>query len=246
MTQGDLAYERRQVPCFTGDVQIPFSFLDPTRRQKLMRDGGELMEIAVGRHSAREPRPQDPLTVWVTLAHLGVIEEGGPIFRSLDREERLAAAREVLSEEEAIVVETIAVPLQYRRRPARELEEMIRTAPGYTDRMWAGCWLILLGWTNSPDCSFAGECDEFPMGELEETIVEAHAQSLGVTSRSDILGWRQVDDHYETQLISHRLCICAVHYDLNGPPEYERMRDTVSLRPGWKQIVTIVPESTEL
>jgi hypothetical protein len=36
--------------------------------------------------------------------------------------------------------------------------------------------------------------------------------------------------------------ICEVHYDLNGPPPYEFMRETVpSPGPEWSQMVRIVP-----
>lgn len=81
------------------------------------------------------------------------------------------------------------------------------------------------------------------MGELEETVVEAYAESIGVTSREDELGWRRVDESPEVLLASRRLMICETHYSLNGPPPYELMKDTVPLGPGWKQVVRIVPET---
>jgi hypothetical protein len=239
------ATEHRRVPIFTGDVQVPFSFFDLMRLNLLdpLDEDGKTMQILTGEDTPHEPRPYDPLTAWVTLAYIGAIEEGGPILHpSLNREQRLEAAHTVLSDEEVIVVETIAVPKRYRRLPARELEEMIRTAPDYLDRMWAGCWLELIGWTHSEDCSFRSLSAEHPFDELEETIVEAYARSIGVTSREDFLGWYRIDTGYEANLIGHRLGICSIHYRLNGPPPYEYMRDTVPLGPGWKQVIRLVPE----
>jgi hypothetical protein len=149
------APERRKVARLDDDrIIIPFKFLDLSQidhRLDPLDSGGHLMKIATGEFPPREPRPEDPLTAWVTLAHLGLIEEGAPPLhwskpQHLNREQRLEAAREVLSEAELLMVESIAVPKRYRTIPARELEEMIRTAPDYIDRMWAGCWLTLVGW----------------------------------------------------------------------------------------------------
>ena len=237
--------EPRQIPAFTGKVIVPFSFFDPTNLDQLdpLDNDRHLMKIATGEYPSREGRPYDPLTAWVTMAYIGAIEEGGPLLKAeLNREQRLEAAREVLSNEEVIVVESIAVPNHYRKLPARELEEIIRTAPDYIDRMWAGCWLELIGWTESPECSFGDPTEDFPCGELEERIVEAYAHSIGVTSPDNFLGWARIDKGYEANLVSHRLSICSIHYQLNGPPPYEYMCDTVPLGPGWRQVVRIVPD----
>jgi hypothetical protein len=239
------APEQRQVPSFTGDVQIPFCFFDMSTLDLLdpLDDDGRLMEIATGNDIPRERRPYDPLTAWVTMAYIGAIEEGGPILKpELNREQRLALAQQVLTDEELIVVETIAVPSRYRKLAARQLEGVIRSAPEYIDRMWAACWLALVGWTKSAECSFRGMSDEFPMGEIQEAIIEAYAHSIGVTSRDDCLGWTRIDNGYEANLISHRLNICWTHYRLNGPPPYEHMKDTVPFGPGWKKVTRIVPD----
>jgi hypothetical protein len=250
------APERRKVAYLNDDaIIIPFKFLNLplSRIDELdpLDSGGHLMKIATGEYPPREPRPHEPMTAWETLAHRGLIEEGAPPLRSdkpghLNREQRLEAAREVLSEAELLLVESIAVPKRYRTIPARELDEMIRTAPDYIDRMWAGCWLTLI-WTESPDCTFR-DLSEMPpnmCGEMEETIVEAYAATIGVTSRADVVGWRRVDDSYETNLISHRLAVCEGHYAINGPPPYEQMKDTLPLGPGWTQVVRIVPEKPQ-
>ncbi|MFZ1153695.1 MAG: hypothetical protein WAN93_02185 [Solirubrobacteraceae bacterium] len=242
------AAERRQVPSFTGDVQIPFCFFDWSMLCLLdpLDDDGLLMEIATGNDIPRERRPYDPLTAWITMAYIGAIEEGGPILKpELNREQRLGLARQVLTDEELIVVETIAVPKCYRKLAARELEEMIRAAPEYIDRMWAGCWLELVGWTKSAKCSFGGMSNKFPMGEIQEAIIEAYAHSIGVTSREDCLGWMRIDNGYDANLISHRLNICWMHYRLNGPPPYELMRETVPVGPGWKKVMRIVPDKPQ-
>lgn len=241
------APERRKVPYCDDEIIIPFAFFDLSNITQLdpLDSDGHLMKIATGEYPPRERRPYEPLTAWVTMAHLGLIEEGGPLLRpELNREQRLEAARELLSESELILVESIAVPKRYRHIPARELEEMIRTAPDYIDRMWAGCWLTLVGWTESPAWSFR-DVREMPPNmcdELEEAIVEAYGQSIGVTSRDDVVGWRRIDESYEANLISHRLSVCGTHYKLNGPPPYEYMKDTVPLGPGWKQVIRIVPD----
>jgi hypothetical protein len=239
--------ERRRVPYCDDEVIIPFKFYDLSRIGQLdpLDSGGHVMAVATGEHPAPERRPYEPLTAWVTLAHLGLVEEDNPLFKAeLTREQQLEAARAVLTEPQLMLVESIAVPKRYRSLLVGELEEMIRTAPDYTDRMWAGCWLTLVGWTESPECSFRDQ-SETPsrmMGELEEAIVEAYAASIGVTSRDDAVGWRRVDESYEANLIGHRLTLCETHYDLNGPPPYECMAQTLPLGSGWKQVIRVVPE----
>jgi hypothetical protein len=226
------------------EVIIPFKFFDLSRVDMLeVLPGGGRVPVPVG---GREQPPNDPFTAWVTMAHLGLIEEGGPLLKAeLTREQRLEVARKVLTEDELVIVETIAVPKRYRQMPAQELVEMIRTAPDYIERMWAGCWLILVGWTESPDCAFR-DLSEMPPdttgGELEETVVNAYAESIGATTQDDA-GWRRVYDSPEIQLTGRRLGICETHYFLNGPPPYEQMKDTIPLGPGWKQVVRIVPDN---
>jgi|ERR1700722_17005507 len=119
---------------------------------------------------------------------------------------------------------------------------MIRTAPDYIDRMWAGCWLKLIGWARSNQCSFY-EGDGLLGDELEDCVVEGYAATIGVTSQDDFLGQARVDKSYEVNLIIHRLGICENHYDHNGPPPYEYVKDTVPFGPGWKQVVRIVPDN---
>jgi hypothetical protein len=230
------------------EVIIPFKFFDLSRIEQLdpLDSEGHLMHIATGEFPPRERRPEEPFTAWVTMAHLGLIEEGGPLLKAeLTREQRLEAAREVLTEDELVIVETIAVPKRYRSIPAQELVEMIRTAPDYIDRMWAACWLILVGWTEGAECTFRNDSEMPPnmCSELEETVVEAYAESIGVSSRDDVLGWRRVDESPEVLLASRRLTICETHYSLNGPPPYEHTKNTVPLAPGWKQVVQVVPEN---
>jgi hypothetical protein len=239
--------ERRKVPYCDEEIIIPFKFYDLSHIHQLdpLDSGGHIMNMATGKFPPREQRPYEPLTAWVTLAHLGLIEQDrNPLLKAgLTREQQLEAARTVLSESELILVESIAVPRRYRHVPARELEEVIRIAPDYIDRMWAGCWLTLVGWTESPECTFLADSEMPPdtCAELEESIVEAYAASIGVTSRADVVGWRRVDESYETNLISHRLGLCEQHYALNGPPPYEHMKDTVPLGPGWEGVTRIVP-----
>ena len=81
------------------------------------------------------------------------------------------------------------------------------------------------------------------VGEMEETIIEVYAHSIGVTSRDDLFGWHRVDTSYEVKLLGRRLSICETHYMLNGPPSYEHTKNTVPLAPGWKQAVQVVPEN---
>lgn len=227
-------------------IIIPFKFFNLANLDQLdpLDSDGRIMCAATGSYPPREPRPFEPFTAWVTMAHLGLIEEGGPLLKpELNREQRLEAARELLSEEELLIVESIAVPRRYRHLPVAKLVEMVRTAPDYIDRMWAGCWLILIGWTESSECSFldARDMPERMCGELEETIVEAYAASIGVSSRDDVIGWRRVDNRPEVLTASRRLGICETHYMYNGPPPYEHMKDTVTAGAGWRQIARLVP-----
>jgi hypothetical protein len=243
------APERRHLPPYTDpSVLVPLGFVTNERRMYRLDpldDAGWLMKAATGKYPPREPRPYDTLTAWVTLAHMGCLELGGPYLKpELDREQRLEKARELLTEAEFLIVESIAVPQRYRKLPATELEQMVRTAPDYLDRMWAGCWLTLTGWTDQADCPFTRkETEEFPYGEeLEERIVEAYAHSIGVTSKEDALGWWRIDWGYEGNLPGRRLSICDTHYDLNGPPPYEHMSNTIPEGPGWRRVTHLVPE----
>jgi len=237
---------QREVPSFTGQVQVPFWFFHTTKlaQQLDLFDGDACTwEILTGEHPPAPQRPHDPLTAWVALAYVGGIEREGPILRAeLDREQRLRVAADVLSEEELLVVETIAVPRRYRELPAQTLEDMVRSADDYHDRLWAGCWLTLIGWTLSPECAFAREPSDHPLGRLEYAVIEGYARSQNVKGPEDRLGWRRIGGDYETNLILHRLTICAVHYQLNGPPPYEHMSRTVPLKAGWKQVVHVVPD----
>jgi hypothetical protein len=239
--------DRPKVSWYIGNVMVPFRFFDETNLNQLdlLDDEGVVWEVLTQKPITREPRPHDPFTAWVAFAYMGFIEKGGPILRpELNREQRLEVAHAVLTEEEVVVVETIAVPEHYRKLPARELEQMVRTAPDYIDRMWAGCWLELIGWTRSPECAFRPMHEMPPdrMDDLEETIVEAYARSIGVTSQADKLGWHRIDTGYEANLVSLRLTICGTHYNLNGPPPYQYTKDTIPFGPSWKQVVRLVPE----
>jgi hypothetical protein len=218
------------------EVIIPFKFLDLSRIEQLELLPGRAHYRLTGEYpDGREPRPQDPFTAWVTMAHLGLIERGGvhsELAPALDREQLLAAAFELLTDDELLVVETIAVPKRYREMSAQELAEMVRTAASYIDRMWAACWLILTGWAKSEECTFRDR-SEMPQGigdELEETVIEACTESVD-------------DISAEVKLVGRRLGICETHYNLNGPPPYELMKETVPLGRGWKQVVHIVPET---
>lgn len=229
-------------------VMLPAGWLDGTSLNWLdpLDEEGSLMEIVTGTRPPWDPPPHDPVTAWVIIAIVGGIEGGrGPVFGVDEgREKRLQFARDILSEGQYLMVETLAVPQRYRQKSARGLEEMLRTAPDYHDRLWAACWLILVGWTKSTHCTLR-RSNEMPpnmMDEWEELVAEAYAATLGVTSREDILGWRRVDESYEMALLSQRMSLCEEHYGLNGPPPYEVMKDTVALEPGWKQIVHVVPD----
>jgi hypothetical protein len=237
-------------PPFSWDqVIIPFTFLHLSRIEQLeLLPGYACYRLTGSYPEDRERRPQDPLTAWVTVAHLGLIEKGEPLPEldpELDREQRLDEASKLLTADELVIVETIAVPKRYRDLSALQLEAMVRTAPDYIDRMWAACWLTLVGWTESTESTFR-DSSEMPAntcGELEETVIDAYAVSIGVTSRDDVQGWRKVDDNPEVLLASRRLHICETHYSLNGPPSYELMKTTVPVGPEWEQVIRIVPRS---
>jgi hypothetical protein len=223
-------------------VQVPFNFFDRSKLTIRL----ELLDDLRGSGVQRDAqRPFDLLTAWVAFAYLGGIEkDGGWYFKpELDRKQRLKIASRYLSPPELLVVETIAVPQRYRMLPARDLEIMVQTAAGYMDRMWAACWLTLVGWTESPQCRFVSASNESLVHDvLEERIVEAYASSVGVSSKSDMDGWNRIDASPAANQIGRRLSICEEHYDRNGPPPYEYMCHTVPIGPGWKQLSRLVPE----
>lgn len=233
---------------FNGRVQVPFWFLDAGKladKLNLFDDGATIWWIATGEHTAPPPRPYDPLTSWVALAIVGGLEQGGPCLEPrLDREARLKLAGDILSDEELLIVETIAVPKRYRCLPALELEDMIRTASSYVDRLWAACWLTLTGWTESHDCSFQDISPTYPSGELNEAVRAAYAREHGVANDADLVGTARIGQTREACLIHERLLICETHYGLNGPPPHEHTRHTIPSGQGWRRIVHVVPDST--
>jgi hypothetical protein len=239
-------YEPRKVPELIRAVHLPFDALQGNEVIGLnfFERSKQMMEVFLGPLEPEKP-PNDPLTAWATLAHIGGIEEGGHRFKpELDREQRLALAAKALNEAELLYVESIAVPKRYRTLSVDALVEMIWTAPDYLDRMWAGCWLTLIGWVESPEDTFRS-MDEMPprhCGEMEETIVDAHARSIGVTSQDDKLGWERIDRGYEANMVSQRLTICGCHYDMNGPPSYEQTCATLPEKAGWKMVRQLIPD----
>ncbi len=226
-------------------VQIPFWLLDPSKlrsKLNLFDDGAVVWWVATGEEPALAEPPHDPLTSWVALAYVGGIEQGGPgLDPKLDREARLQVASEVLSEEDLVVVETIAIPRRYRCLTAQDLEKMIRNAPSYVDRLWAACWLTLTGWTESCHCDFKDVCAEFPMGEIDESVHAAFAREQGVMSE-DLVGMARVGRTHEAGIIHQRLSICQTYYGLNGPPPYEHVRQTIPALPGWRTVSRLVPD----
>lgn len=235
------------VPQLANKVQVPFWFFDARKlpdKLNLFDEGAMIWRVATGVAPASPPRPHDPLTSWVALAYVGGIEQGGPgLNAELDREARLQLARQVLSDEELLLVETLAVPQHYRRLPARELEDMIRNTDSYIDRLWAACWLILTGWTESTHCSFEDVSPKHPMGEIDEAVRSAYAREHGVMNDGDLIGMARIGRTRDANLIHHRLIICHTHYALNGPPRYECVRHTIPGGSGWKQVVRPIPDN---
>lgn len=236
----------RGAPRSARKVQVPFWFLDRAKlldKLDLFDEGALVWRAATGETPAPACPPYDPLTSWVALAYVGGIERGGPCLEpGLDREARLDLAREVLSDEELLVVETIAVPHRYRCMPAPELEAMVRRADSYLDRLWAACWLILIGWTASRHCSFRDVSSEHPLGEIDEAVRCAYAREHRVAGDADLLGQARIGRMPEANLIHRRLAICQTHYGLNGPPPYDCVRQTIPEGSGWKRVVRLVPD----
>jgi hypothetical protein len=226
-------------------VQVPFCFLESAKladRLNLFDDGAVIWKVVNGQLPPPAPAPYDPLTSWVALAYLGGLEEGGPCLKpELNREARLAIAGGILEREELLVVETIAVPRRYRNRGAYELEETIRSATSYVDRLWAACWLTLIGWTESAQCSFADVSPEFPMGEIDHRIRSAYMCERGLSDTSDLFSRARIGGSPEATLIHRRISICQTHYKLNGPPPYECVRQTLPPEPGWREVLRLVP-----
>jgi hypothetical protein len=231
----------------TYKVQIPFWFFDLAKlpdKLNLFDEGAIVWQVATGEAPSPPRPPHDPLTSWVALAFLGGLEQGGPgLNPDLDREARLELARQVLNDEELLVVETIAVPKRYRCMNARELEQVIRSSSSHLDRLWAACWLILTGWTESRHCTFKDVSPKHPMGELDEAIRSAYAREHGVTSAGDLIGMARVGRTHEANLIHYRLSICQTHYTLNGPPPYECVHQTIPGGSGWRPVIRLIPDN---
>jgi hypothetical protein len=227
-------------------VQVPFCFLENAKladRLNLFDDGAVIWEVINGESPPPAPAPYDPLTSWVALAYLGGLEEGGPCLKpELNREARLAVASEILDREELLVVETIAVPRRYRNRSAYELEETIRSATSYLDRLWAACWLTLIGWTESAQCCFADVSPEFPMGEIDHWIRSAYMREHGLSDAGDIFSRARIGGSHEATLIHRRISICQTHYKLNGPPPHECVCQTLPPELGWREVLRLVPQ----
>ena len=226
-------------------MQVPFWLLDPTRLESklnLFDDGAVVCWRATGENPPPPRPPHDPLTSWVALAYVGGIEEDGPALAPrLDREARLQIASEVLAEDELLVVETIAIPRRYRCLDAGVLEQVVRHAHSYVDRLWAACWLTLTGWTESRRCGFRDVCADFPMGEIDELVQTAFIRERDV-ARDDLVGKARLGRTRESDLIHQRLSICQTYYGLNGPPPYECVRATIPMQSGWKAVSRLVPD----
>jgi hypothetical protein len=229
-------------------VQVPFWFFDPEKLElklNLFDEGAALWRAATGEDPPPPEPPHDPFTSWVALAYVGGIEENGPGLGSeLDREARLRVAADALTEDQLLVVETIAVPKRYRKLNAHALENLVRSAESYVDRLWAACWLTLTGWTESTHCSLEDVCAERPMGELDEAVRSAFAREHGVASDQDVIGTARIGRSYDASLIDLRISICQAHYALNGPPPYEYVKDTITPGPGWTLVARLVPDGS--
>lgn len=238
------------MPSFTGKVQVPFYFYNKyalAYHLDLFDADAAVWKTATGEDAPRPQRPYDPLTAWVALACVGGLEAGGPVLPAdLSRAERLDIASRVLTEEELLVVETIAVPNRYRRISAESLEDVVYTAKDYRDRLWAGCWLILTGCTARSSSGLREVSDEFPIGRLEHSVLDAYAWHAGIDRKNDPFGWKRISTDYESNLILHRFAICETHYQLNGPPPYEHMSATVPVGKGWRPVVHLVPDDYDL
>jgi len=233
---------------FFEKVQVPFWFFDPAKLElklNLFDEGALVWRAVTGEDPPPSRPPHDPFTSWVALAYVGGIEKDGPCLKSeLDRGARLKVAMDVLTDDQLLVVETIAVPKRYRELDAYALEDMVRNAGTYVDRLWAGCWLTLTGWTESKLCSLEDVCAEHPMGELDEAVRSAYAREHGVMSDQDVIGTARIGRTYDASLIDQRISICQAHYSLNGPPPYECVAHTITPGPGWKRVTHLVPDGS--
>lgn len=232
---GDMPYARE-------DAVIPFEYLrDSDKITGYLLGGVASMGAMLFGREGPVAAPNDPLTSWTALAHMGEMELcGNCLDPKLDREQRLELAKIVLDPGEWLRVETIAVPRRYRSMTKDELVELIRNGESWEDGLWAYCWLVLSGCTRTPDWPFVKFSAAHPEGEVHELLFDAYAASQGVTSFDDELGWARVCRSYNAGLINCRPIICYGHYKYNGPPSYEQMQTTVPIELGWRQLTTAV------
>jgi hypothetical protein len=236
-------HDDEDIPCARDNAVIPFEYLrDSDKITGYLLGGAASIKGMLFGHQSQEEPPNDPLTSWTALAHMGEIELcGNCLDPKFDREQRLELAKVVLNPGEWLRVETIAVPRRYRAMAKDELVVLIRSGESWEDGLWAYCWLILTGCSQADDWPFdKGPLDEHPEGEAEELLLDAYAASKGVMSLDDELGWVRVGRTYDAGLIVVRPIICRTHYEFNGPPPYEQMQNTVPMKPGWRQLTQAV------
>jgi len=183
--------------------------------------------FAEAKRGEPEGWPKERFQTALAWAYFGGIEAGDDFFNhaeGLSREAILEIFRDLLTDEEMVAVETVAVPQHIRARSGRELERLVQDG-SFEDRVYSLIWMTLTGWRDSAESGiptgyidFATDIEEVYLAEVctDETLM---AQ------------------------VRHRLSMAKMLHTYCGPPPLAISGATLGgLRPGWRTITFMVPD----
>jgi hypothetical protein len=170
--------------------------------------------------------PKERFQLALAWAYFGGIEAGDNFFNDeegLSREAILEIFRKMLSDEEMVAIETVAVPQRIRAQSGAALEQLMRTG-SFEDRVYSLIWMTLTGWRASSESSvptgyidFATDIEEVYLAEVctdDKLMAEARRR-------------------FSMAKMLHTYC---------GPPPLAISGPTLGApRSGWRTITYMVP-----
>lgn len=179
------------------------------------------------RRGEPEGWPRERFQTALAWAYFGGIEAGDNFFNDaegLSREAILEIFREMLSDEEMVAVETVAVPQRIRAQSGAALEQLMRTG-SFEDRVYSLIWMTLTGWRDSSESTIPTRYIDF-LVDIEETYL------------SEVC----TDDKLLAEA-SERISMAKSLHTFCGPPPLAISGPTLGApRPGWRTITYMVPD----